>query len=277
MRWERRYTQTNPGGQGGSEEKKDISKEEQLDMLKKNGGDEMPDIDYEKLANMQKEATREIIKELQQPQREAERIQQVVKEEIPKVVKAEVTESMEKLKSSLKEEIKGLSKDEATELIDERMKGMIKAECEDPDSPSCLMAKQTAKAVVDEVLKTRKEEKKPFEIPKTTPEFEEVWNKMTPEERKALDLIPRKAHKTMLEILLESPDSYKGLNKEILNRLKEEEIIEIVNERPDLAVVIGKAMCGANEACKTSWNKAIEESTEIKEEEKKHFLLKSGK
>jgi len=89
-----------------------------------------------------------------------------------------------------------------------------------------------------------------------------------------LDLIPRKAHKTMLEILLESPESYKGLNKEILNRLKEEEIIEIVNERPDLAVVIGKAMCGANEACKTSWNKAIEESTEIKEEEKKHWLLK---
>ena len=256
----------------------DESKEEQVDSLLHGGGGDMPgEIDYEKLANMQKEATREIIKELQQPQREVEQIQRVVEEEVPKVVKAEVTQSMEKLKSSLKEEVKGLSKEKATELVDTKVGELIKKECEDPNSPSCVMAKHTAKAVVDEVLKARKEEKKSFEVPKTTPEFEEVWNKMNPEERKALDLIPRKAHKTMLEILLESPESYKGLNKEILNRLKEEEIIEVVNERPDLAVVIGKAMCGANEACKTSWNKAIEESTEIKEEEKKSWLLKSGK
>jgi len=275
MKWERRYTGTNPGGQGGSEEKKDISKEEQLDMLKKKGGGDMPpEIDYDRIGREYEKATEKLLEKFVGPERETKRIQEVVKEEIPKAVGAEVDQRIEKLKTSLAEEVKGLSKDEAIALIDQRMKEAIKAECTDPNSLSCQMAKNTAKSVVDEVLKTRKEEKKPFEMPKMTPEFEEQWKKLTPEQRKVLDLIPAKAHKTMLEIMLESPESYKGLNKEVVNRLKEEELIEIVNERPDLAVVIGKAMCGANEACKTQWNKTIEESTEIKEEDKPHWLLK---
>lgn len=275
MKWERRFTGNSPEEQGGSQEKKEISKEEQLDILKKKGGGDMPpEIDYDKIGREFEKATERLLEKFVEPQKEEERIQEVVKEEVPNVVSTELDKRMESLKTSLKEEVKGLSKDEATALIDERMKEMIKAECDDPNSIMCVMTKQTAKTIVDEVLKEKKEEKKPFELPKITPEFEEAWKKLTPEQRKVLDLVPSKAHKTMLDIMLESPESYKGLNKEIMNRLKEDELIEIVNERPDLAVVIGKAMCGANEACKTSWNKTIEESTQIKEEEKPHWLLK---
>lgn len=232
------------------------------------------EVDYDRIGREYEKATERLLEKYVAPERETKRIQEVVKEEVPKVLDTELKKRMDNLKSSLIQEVKGLSKEDATELVDARVGELIKKECEDPNSPSCVMAKQTAKVVVEEILTKKSEEKKPFEIPKMTPEFEEEWKKLTPEQRKALDLIPAKAHKTMLEIILESPESHKGLNKDVMNRLKEEEIIEIVNERPDLAVVIGKAMCGANEACRTSWNKAIEESTEIKEEEKKSWLLK---
>ena len=244
-----------------------------LDLLKKGGGGMPPEIDYNKIAAMNREATREILKELQEPQREVERIKEAVKEEVPKVVGTEVEQRIEKLKTSLTEEVKGLSKDEAIQLIDERMKELMKTECEDPNSLSCKMAKETAKTVVDEVLESR-EEKKPFEMPKVTPEYDEEWKKLTPEQRKALELIPKGDHPTMLEIILESPESHDGLNRRILERLSDEEMRAIVNQKPELAIKVAKAMCGANEECKAGYNKAIEESSEIPPKEKPHWLLK---
>lgn len=274
MKWERRYTETNPGDQGGSQEKKDISKEEQSDMLKKKGGGDMPpEIDYEKIGREFEKATEKLLEKFVAPERETKRIQEVVKEEVPKVVGTEVDQRIEKLKTSLIEEVKGLSEEDATKLVDTRIGELTKEACEDPNSPYCQMAKQTAKVVVDEVLKNRKEEKKPFEMPKISPEYEEKWNRLTPEERKVLTLIPAKAHKTMLEILVESPESYKGLNKEILTRLIEEEITEIVKENPDIVTKLPGVICTTPE-CKEAWNKAVEASEKIKAEEKPHWLLK---
>jgi len=259
----------------GTKKKDEIDEpKEKIDLSnKKGGGDMPPEIDYDRIGREYEKATERLLEKFVAPERETKRIQEAVKEEVPKVVGAEVDQRIEKLKTSLIEEIKGLSKDEAIQLVDERTKEMIKTECEDPNSPSCVMAKQTAKAVVDEVLKSRKEEKKPFELPKITPEFDEVWNKMTPEERKALDLIPGKAHKTMLEILVESPESFEGLNKEILTRISEEQLTKLAKENPDIVTKFPGVICTTPE-CKAAWNKAVEASDKIKAEEKPHWLLK---
>lgn len=254
-----------------SEDEIEKSKEDELD-IKKDGGDEMADINYEKIADMQKKATREIMEELQQPQREAEQIEKAVKKEVSGAVRSEVKAEIESLKPSLIDEIKGLSKEEATQLVEGRFQELIKKECEDPNSLSCQMAKNTASAVLDEVLKKKSEEKKPFEMPKVTDEFEEEWKKLTPEQKKALELIPAKAHKIMLDIITESPESHKGLNRRIFKGLTEEEIAELVKDNPDLVTKFPEAICTTPE-CKEAWNKGVEASEKIKEEEKSHWLL----
>lgn len=274
MKYERRYTETSPEGQGNPQEKKiDKSKEDELDISKKDGGDEMQDVDYEKIASMQKGVMREVIKEMQQPQREAEQIEEAVKKELSGAVRSEVKAEIESLKPSLIDEIKGLSKEEATQLAEGRFQELIKKECEDPNSLSCQMAKNTASAMVDEVLKKKSQGKKSFEMPKVTDEFEEEWKKLTPEQRKALDLIPAKAHKTMLEILTSSEESRKGLNRRTFENLTQEEITELVKDNPDLVTKFPGAICTTPE-CKEAWNKAVEASEKIETEEKKHWLLK---
>ena len=77
----------------------------------------------------------------------------------------------------------------------------------------------------------------------------------------------------MLEIITESPESHKGLNRRIFENLTEEEITELVKEKPELVAKLPGAVCTTPE-CKEAWNKAVKENPNIKEEEKSHWLLK---
>ena len=252
----------------------EVSKKE--DESKGEGGDDnmVEDIDYDKMGRVMSEYVgkelRTFREELEKPEREAERIGQVVGEQVKKILPKELEPKLEEFKGSLKEDIKGLSKDEAAEAVEERLKTL----CEDPNSVLCQMATQTAKAIIQaDREEQRNEGGKGFEMPKISPEFEVAWKELSPEDKKKLTLIPRDAHQTMLEIITESPESHKGLNRRIFENLTEEEITELVKEKPELVAKLPGAVCTTPE-CKEAWNKAVKENPNIKEEEKSHWLLK---
>lgn len=239
------------------------------------GGDGImaEEIDYDKMGRVMSEYVgkelRTFREELEKPEREAERIGQLVGQEVKKILPDELKPKLEEFKGSLKEDIKGLSKDEAAGAVEERLRTL----CEDPDSVLCQMAKETAKAIIQADSEEQRDNGgKGFEMPKISPEFEEEWKKLSPEDKKKLTLIPRDAHQTMLDIITESPESHKGLNKRIFERLTEEQIMELVKKNPELVAKLPGAVCTSPE-CKEAWNKAVQENPNIKEEEKSHWLL----
>jgi len=95
---------------------------------------------------------------------------------------------------------------------------------------------------------------------KITPEFEEEWKGLSPDEKARRSLIPRDAHKTMLKVITDSPESRKGLNRDVVKRLTGDEWSEIFKEIPEVLEMVAQGICRSPEECREKYNAAIDKA-----------------
>jgi len=253
------------------EEEKEESKGEKGDKITKDPGaspgEEMEEMefDYAKMAREMKKVDDEVLSQKQVREREIDKsVGQRMKD-----LDTSLDLKFGQMKSGILEEIKGLPKDEAKKLVDEQ----IAEKCKNPDDPLCQALKEIAKTTVAEAIKGGKGTGEIFEMPTITEEYRIEFQKLNPEQRAKLQLIPHDSHETMMTLLDGSDKSRKGLNKRIFERLTEGDLKELLTENPQLVTKLPGALC-TTPGCTEVWNKAVEENPEIKPEEKKHWLLK---
>jgi len=105
------------------------------------------------------------------------------------------------------------------------------------------------------------------------------WEKLTPEQKKNLKVIPKGAHETMFEEIF-APDSKsrRGGLKKVLREMSKDEWEEILNEEPEILVMFLGGLCRTKEECRQKYNVFLEqERKEAKQEgksQKEHWLVK---
>lgn len=116
-------------------------------------------------------------------------------------------------------------------------------------------------------------------IDKAYKELDGQWEKLSPEQKKKLKVIPKGAHETMFEEIF-SPDSKsrRGGIKKVLREMSKKEWEEILNEEPEILVMFLGGLCRTKEECQRKYNVFLEqERKEVKQEgkgQKEHFLVK---
>ena len=103
-------------------------------------------------------------------------------------------------------------------------------------------------------------------------EIEKTWPNLSDEEKARQPVIPKDAHRTMLKIITESPESHKGLNRQVVKRLTGDEWSEIFSEIPEVLEMVAQGLCRSPEECRDKYNQAIEKAKSQLKGEKGSWL-----
>lgn len=115
-------------------------------------------------------------------------------------------------------------------------------------------------------------------IKRAVQEIEKKWDRMSPEEREKLPLIPTKAHRTMFNLIFgDGSPSRGGAVRRVLKNTSLEEWQNILKEDPKIMFLFVRGLCTSPEECKIEYNKMVDSTKKETKGGKASWLIKEKK